>query len=1127
MNNDYNVLSDKAYQERMFEFDLQLFGGGGGGKSGVKIIGTIAAAAFGFFNPTMFGLTATAHFGGAVMGAALFSSVWGAFSKPKVNDFGSTSVSNIQRFDRAQESMSYDGQIPVVYGLRKLTGNQTYHKADSDASTLYKHVVLCEGGIEGIESACANDLIIPTGSQTSNTVFTLQNVKYEDATVYKKGHTLTLYANGKTRNLYLCTTDDMTTGNTYWEYQVNMSSLISWLNRLGEGWQAFPTASTSMYPGNLWDITEKTATETVWLSYDDLRWEYGLNFGILVPETFVHDGFHYQYTREFEGHGTNILYKYNRFQYKSISAYRTPVNFQASTVSGGTSYTFHDGDTPETYETTGGYPKMAWLDMKFTTASEIGGGNPSVDCIVKGKKIYDIRTGKTEYSTNPAMCVRDFILSTRYGLGKWFTEDDLDIDSWTEAADYCDEIITFLNGDGAEINAKRYELNMIIDSRRSALEWLQEMLANFAGYIVYSQGKIKLKIEKEEPISYEFNDNNCKDLKIEPLKLSETPNRYEISFIDPENNWGSVKALVEDFADQKQRQKIVSKSVSLEGVTSQNQALRLGRFYRDYNLTCPIQVSFSTGIQAMHLEPGDVVSLSYHGVFKGMPIRIAEIKETNKGTFEINGRQYNDTIYGDILGGGVHWYNYATMASPYAGDVLDPFNITLKEGGILGKDGTYVGYVDVKWDKPAYAFIDYYEVYYKYDFTSWTYVGSPHDTACTIMNTMAGQTIYVLVKTVNTIGRQSNGNMESLYLQGKLLPPTNVTNFTVVELANEKLQATITEVNDVDLAYYELRQGSSWNRSRLIGTFTGSSYTWPAVDAGTLTFWVKAVDTSGIYSEKPAKAICTVMNLTPRNVIYERTVPEEEWITHSMVKCLNGYWRIRAKKVLGDYDYFSEIFGGLPLLMTDAYILLPTIDLGENIIDTTAFWKDLDGVYHLRSKEKLGDFERFSDIFQHSYSYEKAKYQKSTFLNLKVDSYTDGDARYTVEYRTSIDNEHWSEWLPENEKQFAGRYVQVRILAETLDGTGNIYIRRITTSIDVPDIEEIIENVRIHETTTIKYNGRVFTEIKSIACYTQIDGVQATCWIERQGNSSSDISILNDNGERADGLLQKMIVRGY
>ena len=35
----YNVLSDEKYREVMFDFDLQLFGGGGGGKSGGKLFG--------------------------------------------------------------------------------------------------------------------------------------------------------------------------------------------------------------------------------------------------------------------------------------------------------------------------------------------------------------------------------------------------------------------------------------------------------------------------------------------------------------------------------------------------------------------------------------------------------------------------------------------------------------------------------------------------------------------------------------------------------------------------------------------------------------------------------------------------------------------------------------------------------------------------------------------------------------------------------------------------------------------------------------------------------------------------------------------------------------------------------
>jgi hypothetical protein len=254
---------------------------------------------------------------------------------------------------------------------------------------------------------------------------------------------------------------------------------------------------------------------------------------------------------------------------------------------------------------------------------------------------------------------------------------------------------------------------MVIDQKRTGLEWVQEILANFAGFLVYSDGKLKLKIEQPTAISYAFTDSNCSDLKVEPLKLSETPNRYEVTIVDPLNNWSSVKALCEDFADQKLRQRIVTKEVSLEGVTSQNQALRLARFYRDYNLVCPIQVSFTTGMQAMHLEPGDVVTIDFHDVFKDMPIRIAEIKETSKGTFEISGRQYNDTIYGDELGGGIHWYNYSQVGSPLSDTVPDINDLSLDEDSYVDANGTYFGTVTATWTPSSYTYLSGYEVYYR------------------------------------------------------------------------------------------------------------------------------------------------------------------------------------------------------------------------------------------------------------------------------------------------------------------------------------------------------------------------------------------------------------------------------
>lgn len=600
-----------------FKFNLQRFGHHHG-KSGGKIFATVLGAILGCANPVMFGLARTANLAGALMGASLFGSVWSA-----THNQNSTGSPDVSRFDRAQETMSADGQIPIVYGTRQITGNQTFHQTNADANTLHKHVVLCEGGIEGVVSVTANDMIIPTGSQSGNTVFTIMNNKYPNARVRKHGSDFDLWAGDNHHHIHLCTKSEVEKSNdTYWEYQVSVTSLISYINQLyPEGWQAFPCAATNNYPGDLWDVEGIVYSETTWskLFKNSDRWK--------------------------------------QKNYITLDASHGFINFCADTVRGGTNYTFHDGDTPSNYNEVGGYPAMAWLDMNFIVSSELN-GNPSVSAVVMGKKVYDIRTKTTAYSTNPAMCLRDFMLSERYGLGRWIKAEDLDDDSWAKAADYCDEEISFLDASGAIVKAKRFELNMVIDQKNDAIEWLKEILANFQGYLTLTNGKFKLHIEQQTDVCYKFNDDNCFELSVAPLALTDTPNKYDVKIIDPRNNWSTVSCVVEDYADQKERQKIITKEVNLNGTTSQYQALRLARFYRDQNLSCPLNISFKTGMQGMHLEPGDVVTVSYHEVFTDLPIRITDIKQNDDGNYEISGRQYNDTIYGDALGGGVHWYNY-------------------------------------------------------------------------------------------------------------------------------------------------------------------------------------------------------------------------------------------------------------------------------------------------------------------------------------------------------------------------------------------------------------------------------------------------------------------------------------
>ena len=833
-----NAMSD-GYLRYLYEhvmshtpvFDLQRFGHHRG-KSGGKMFASIAGFLVGFSTPWLFGAKA---FSAGIMGASLFGSIWSASHTQNV-DTGSADVS---RFDRAQETMSSDGQIPVVYGTRQVTGNQTFHQTNADANTLHKHVVLCEGGIEGVVSVMANDMIIPTGSQTGNTVFTLMNNKYPDARVKKHGSDFDLWAGDNHHHIHLCTKKEVENSHdTYWEYQVSVTSLISYINQLySEGWQAFPCAATNNYPGDLWDVEG--------VVYMDVP--YGKVFG-----------------------NSNAYQQQNHVSVDSTHGF---VNFCADTIRGGTNYSFHDGDTPSNYDTVGGYPAMAWLDMNFIVSNELN-GNPSVSAVVMGKKVYDTRTKKTAYSTNPAMCLRDFMLSKRYGLGRWITSDDLDEDSWNKAADYCDEEISFLDASGAIIKAKRFELNMVIDQKNSALDWLQEILANFQGYLTLTNGKFKLHIEQQTDIAYKFNDDNCSDLSVTPLSLSDTPNKYVVKIIDPRNNWTTVACNVEDYADQKERQKIITKEVNLNGTTSQYQALRLARFYRDQNLACPLTLSWKTGINGMHLEPGDVVTVSYHGVFTELPVRITEIKQDDDGKFDISGRQYNDTIYGDALGGGVHWYNYTDITQTAERRVpSNPTNLRAYTQYRRYEDGS-TGYdVICSYELPQRYDVETGLVYYKTNHMTaaqigtfkegevvdsvglsreWIYAGdSP--TKIVISNAKVGDIYEFRVQSRTTdglISSEASAPTVTIKVTAKETVPSQPYNLTYD--FTKAFTFKWSDVPDSDVMYYEIRKDT--NVGSAIGLLGKTQST--SIDVNLMerkgTVYVYSVNTLKKYSY-PAK----------------------------------------------------------------------------------------------------------------------------------------------------------------------------------------------------------------------------------------------------------------------------------
>lgn len=78
---------------------------------------------------------------------------------------------------------------------------------------------------------------------------------------------------------------------------------------------------------------------------------------------------------------------------------------------------------------------VAYLYVRFSGASNFPNGIPVVTAKIRGKKIYDPRTTATAWSANPALCIRDYLISD-YGLEE--ISANIDDVKFEDAADLCD-----------------------------------------------------------------------------------------------------------------------------------------------------------------------------------------------------------------------------------------------------------------------------------------------------------------------------------------------------------------------------------------------------------------------------------------------------------------------------------------------------------------------------------------------------------------------------------------------------------------------------------------------------------------------------------------------------------------
>lgn len=504
------------------------------------------------------------------------------------------------------------------------------------------------------------------------------------------------------------------------------------------------------------------------------------------------------------------------------------------------------------------------------TAGDKVSSNPIVSAEITGRKIQtwnstaeDWTTNSLAYSKNPAAIVRDYLLLSSVLGGCGVPSAYVDDESFGEISEICDELVD--NGAGG--TEKRYELDIIIDTRHAALDNLDKMMITFNAGLIHSGATYKLVIEKsaETAVQAFTEDNIIKGTFVYGYgKADETPNKMGVEWIEalePKNP--KRIAWAEDELDQDIRG-VRDDKIEMYGIIRQSQALRQAKKILYDRKLNDIWCQFECNMSAMHCEPFDVTSVTHtRPNWTAAAFRIMEMNEVDFGRAKFLLQAYNESVLDDAYGATFDNWDYGAPVNPYL-PIPDATDLAISEIGWRNAEGTYVIHIDVSWTAPPSRRedIDMYVIELKKASDNYLDIGQAPASATTYrinLNLEAGVAYTVRIKTKSKEGIISDGAVSNtITLVGKNRAPSDVSGF--VYSWGSELEITWNFVVGTDIAGYEVRdEDANWGTDGVHLIYRGSvnrKILIPSTRAPG-TYYVKAYNTGLVYSETATSIVPT------------------------------------------------------------------------------------------------------------------------------------------------------------------------------------------------------------------------------------------------------------------------------
>ncbi len=250
----------------------------------------------------------------------------------------------------------------------------------------------------------------------------------------------------------------------------------------------------------------------------------------------------------------------------------------------------------------------AYLVARLQWSADIfPNGIPAIKCVVKGKKVYDPRSGLTAYSANSALCAADYLKDSTWGKG--VAHARIRSADLIEAANICDEDVTL--DDATTEN--RYETHGTIDANQSPSSILTDLAGAMAGCIVDTGGTWTVRAGAHRTSTVTLTDGDLVGgFSVQPRQSrQDTFNRIRGVYVSPGNQWAPADLPALSNATYKASDGGVwlDRDVQLNFTSSSATGQRLLKIELERGRQ-QISCSAVYSLKAMQLMPGDTVAIT-------------------------------------------------------------------------------------------------------------------------------------------------------------------------------------------------------------------------------------------------------------------------------------------------------------------------------------------------------------------------------------------------------------------------------------------------------------------------------------------------------------------------------------